>query len=111
MSHKNQALSNFKEFLTEVNAKTKQKVRKFRSDDGTEYINQEFKDYHLKKRILLEPSPPYHSQMNGIAEREMSVTMMEISRSMIFPNSLPTRLWANGVATAADIMNITPNKK
>jgi hypothetical protein len=109
MKEKNQVLKSFKLFLNEVRAKTPWKVRKFRSDNGTEYINQQFKDFLMEERIMFETSPAYKSQMNGMAEREMR-TLKELAKSMIHGNSLSEYLFAEAINTACYLYNRAPNR-
>lgn len=110
MKEKSQALLCLKLFVNEMEAKTGWKVKKFRSDNGTEFMSKEFKDYLLGKGILGESSPAYHPMMNGLAEREMR-TLKELALSMIYSNGLPVYLWAEAIHTACYLMNRVPNRK
>uniref|UniRef100_A0A914Y3N5 Integrase catalytic domain-containing protein n=1 Tax=Panagrolaimus superbus TaxID=310955 RepID=A0A914Y3N5_9BILA len=39
------------------------------SDNGPQLVSNEIKEYYASKQIHLMPSPPYHPQSNGLAER------------------------------------------
>lgn len=107
---KNQVLSCFKKYLNEMQAKTEWKVCKFRSDNGTEFVGQDFKDFLIHRGIHYETSPAYRPQLNGIAEREMR-THQELGLSMIHSSDLPQFLWAEAINTACYLMNRVPNRK
>ena len=51
MKQKSEALLSFQKFLIYVNATTNWKVKSLRTDNGTEYVNHEFKDFLHKKGI------------------------------------------------------------
>jgi hypothetical protein len=109
MKEKNQVLKCFKLFINEVEATTRWKVRKLRSDNAKEYLMKDFQDYLLEKGILFETSPAYKPQMNGMAEREMR-TLKELAKSMLHSDSLPKYLWAEAVNTACYVINRVPNR-
>jgi transposase InsO family protein len=109
INQKSEALQKFKRFISEV-AQTKWKIQKLRTDNGREYVNQEFKEYLTQKEIEHEPTPSYSPALNGIAERE-NRTLVEKARAMLITNELPLRLWAEAVNTAAYLMNRVPNRK
>ena len=44
-------------------------VKRFRTDNGGEYINKTLKDYFKSKGIIHNITAPYSPQSNGIAER------------------------------------------
>ena len=76
------------------------KVKRFRSDNGGEYVNENFKTFCKSHGIAIETTNSYTPQQNGVAERMMR-TLMEMARSMIYHSNVPLMLWAEAVATAA----------
>lgn len=110
MKTKDETLPRFKTFLAEVENETRNKVVCIRSDNGTEFVNKEFDAFLNKRGILRETTPTYTPEANGMAERE-NRTLLDKARSMIHSKGLQTRLWAEAVATAAQIMNLVPNRK
>ena len=45
------------------------KMKRIRTDNGGEYVNEEFKDILLKNSVKFEPSAPYSPHQNGTVER------------------------------------------
>jgi transposase InsO family protein len=110
MKRKSETLTMLKQFLIDINSRTKWKVKTLRTDNGTEYINQDFKNFCIKKGIRHETSPAYTPQMNGMSERENG-TLVEIARAMIHSKNLPLKLWAEAVSCAAHVLNRRDNTK
>ena len=79
-------------------------VGKLRTDNGGEYLSQEFQDYLKSKGIQHELTVPHTPEQNGVAER-MNQTLVG---AMISHASLPTSYWAEAIATAAHIRNRVP---
>ncbi|GBM05196.1 hypothetical protein AVEN_197749-1 [Araneus ventricosus] len=44
-------------------------VKKFRCDNGKEYVDGEFLKFANEAGIKIDPSPPYTPCLNGVAER------------------------------------------
>ena len=81
-------------------------IKTLRTDNGGEYLSDEFKTYIISKGFRHEMSAPYTPQQNGIAER-MNRTLMESARSMLSHAHLPNKFWAEAVSTAAFVRNHT----
>ncbi len=75
-----------------------------RSDNGGEYISNNFKTYLKEQGIKHELTVPYTPQQNGIAER-MNRTLMDLTRSMLHHRSVPEHFWAEAISTAVYIRN------
>lgn len=93
LKDKSQVLDTFKSFVAEAEVETGNRVKLIRSDNGTEFRNQNFDKFCLDKGIVREYSPAYNPQSNGRAERE-NRTLVEKASSMIHAKDLPLRLWA-----------------
>ncbi|KAJ9507131.1 hypothetical protein QJQ45_004864 [Haematococcus lacustris] len=83
------------------------KLKALRSDNGTEYINQEVKAFLASKGIQHQRSAPYSPEQNGSAER-LNRTLIEKVRCMLYTAGLPTRLWTEAVRTANHLRNLSP---
>ena len=68
MKRKSDATVAIMDFITLVENQTSFKCKRFRSDQGGEYINDELKAFFAQKGILHELSPPYCHEYNGVAE-------------------------------------------
>ncbi|KAI3820245.1 hypothetical protein L1987_07789 [Smallanthus sonchifolius] len=82
----------------------KLKVRRIRSDNGTEFKNNVMELFSLKKGIHHEVSAPYTPQQNGVAERK-NRTLIETARTMLLDAKLPITFWAEAVNTACHVLN------
>jgi hypothetical protein len=82
-------------------------LRAVRTDRGTEYLNRTLYDYLSSKGVVHEKTAPYTPQQNGAAER-LNRTLMEKARAMLQDARLPNNLWAEALATANYIRNISP---
>jgi transposase InsO family protein len=71
-----------KKFLKRAQNKFDAKVKRIRSDNGTEFKNTQVKDYLDEEGIKHEFSAPYTPQQNGVAERK-NRTLIEMTRTML----------------------------
>ena len=69
MRYKFEAFEKFKEFKNDVEKQRRRSIKSISSDQGGEYLSQEFLDYLRENRILSQWTPPYTPQHNGVAER------------------------------------------
>ncbi|NBX97749.1 hypothetical protein EBQ81_02685, partial [bacterium] len=109
LQSKDQVFSKFKEFKALVENSTGRKIKALRSDRGTEYINKDMQSFLAEHGIRHDKTAPYTPQQNGVAERA-NRTIMECARSMLHSKGLPTELWAEAVATAVMLKNMSPTK-
>jgi len=79
-------------------------IKIIRADNGTEFCNQNMRNYFALRGITLERSAPYTHEQNGRSEREIR-TIVECARTMLLTKNLPTRLWAEATNTAVYILN------
>ena len=79
-------------------------VNCIRSDNGTEFISQPFKELLRQNKIRHETSAPYSPHQNGTAERSWR-TLFEMGRCLLIDAQLPKELWPYAVHTAAYINN------
>lgn len=79
-------------------------VKFIRSDNGTEFTNNEFRMLLRKNKIRNETSCPYSLHQNGIAEREAR-TLSEIARCELIDSNRPKSLWHFVVQKAACTRN------
>ena len=106
LKRKSDAVKCLKLFLAD--SKKYGAVKALRSDNGTEYVNQEFLDVLLERGIAHQTSAPYSPHQNGCAERNWR-TIFEMTRCMINANELPKSLWPYAVLHAAYLRNRCPS--
>ena len=108
MKLKSDTLDCFKQFLLDWNKIAKEnKVKRIRSDNGTEFLSSDFQAFLSASSIGHETSTPYSPEQNGYIERSVR-TVSEAARSMIHEAALPQYLWAEACNTAVYILNRLP---
>nr|GFA04680.1 retrotransposon protein, putative, unclassified [Tanacetum cinerariifolium] len=79
-------------------------VRRIRTDNGTEFVNQTLRDYYEEVGISHETSVARSLQQNGVIERR-NRTLIEVARTMLIYAQALLFLWAEVVATACFTQN------
>nr|GFA94446.1 integrase, catalytic region, zinc finger, CCHC-type, peptidase aspartic, catalytic [Tanacetum cinerariifolium] len=79
-------------------------VRRIRTDNGTEFVNQTLRDYYEEVGISHETSVARSSQQNGVVKRR-NQTLIEAARTMLIYAQAPLFLWAEAVVTACFTQN------
>lgn len=82
-------------------------IKVLRTDNGTEYVNNEMDKYLAFKGIQHQKSIPYTPEQMGVAERN-NRTLVERARSMLVDVHLDQTYWAEAVQTANHCKNISP---
>ncbi|GJT14376.1 retrovirus-related pol polyprotein from transposon TNT 1-94 [Tanacetum coccineum] len=91
-------------FLKMIQVRLKETVRRIRTDNGTEFVNQTLREYYEKAGISHETSVARSPQQNGVVERR-NRTLIEAARTMLIYAKAPLFLWAEAVATACYTQN------
>ncbi|XP_015124956.1 uncharacterized protein LOC107046765, partial [Diachasma alloeum] len=92
-SRKNQVAKKLKEFIGFYERQTGEKVKTLRTDNGTEYVNNDLGEYLTKAGIQHQKTVAYTPQQNGVAER-YNRTVVEKARSILVDAKLPKEYWA-----------------
>jgi len=79
-------------------------VKRLRSDNGTEFISEEYQSLLRDNAIKHERSAPYSPLQNGTAERNWR-TLFEMVRCMLIESGLPKEFWPYAARMAAVIRN------
>lgn len=106
---KNETCKVFKHFIRYVENQNDCKVKVLRSDNGRKYINQGFKSILDEAGIKHETSVPHNPQQNRQAER-INRILLEKARCMLAESKLPSKFWAEAIATAAYLSNRSPKR-
>jgi len=80
------------------------KLKVLRSDNGGEYLSNEFKAYLAQHGIKHELTVAYTPQQNGVAER-MNRTLLDLTRAMLHHKKIDKIFWAEALTTAVYIRN------
>nr|GEX37054.1 hypothetical protein [Tanacetum cinerariifolium] len=101
---KDEALDFIIKFLRMIQVRLKVLVRRIRTDNGTEFVNQTLRDYYEEVGISHETSVACSPQQNGVVERR-NRTLIEAAHTMLIYAQAPLFLWVEAVATACFTQN------
>ena len=87
MQNKDQTFSKFCEFKALVEKDSGKQVKALRSDNGGEYILNEFKYFCSKEGIQRELIVPHNPQQNGVAERKNRM-FVGVAQAMLHDHGL-----------------------
>ncbi|GJV25111.1 retrovirus-related pol polyprotein from transposon TNT 1-94 [Tanacetum coccineum] len=91
-------------FLKMIQVRLQVTVRRIRTDNGTEFVNQTLREYYENIGISHEISVARSPQQNGVVERR-NCTLIEAARTMLIYAKALLFLWAEAVATACYTQN------
>jgi transposase InsO family protein len=109
LKHKNEVVRCFKDFHKLVTNQFNARVQIIRTDNGTEYVNNEFISYISDQGIIHQTTCPGTPSQNGVAERK-NRHLLEVARSLMFQMNVPKYLWSEAVMTAAYLINRMPSR-
>jgi len=94
----------FKKFAKRAQNEFETKIKKVRSDNGTEFKNTNVEEFLDEEGIGHEFSVPYTPQQNGIVERK-NRTLIEAARTMLDEYKISDKFWAEAINTACHAIN------
>ncbi|GJS51796.1 putative ribonuclease H-like domain-containing protein [Tanacetum coccineum] len=97
---KNEAPEFIIKFIKMIQVRLKVPVRKIRTDNGTEFVNQTLSEYYEKVDISHETTVARSPQQNGVVERR-NRTLIEAARTMLIYAKALLFLLAEAIATAS----------
>lgn len=106
LHEKSQVIDYIDDYIKTLKRETNCEVKNFRTDNGTEYVNEGVKNLLSKNGICHQRTVPYSPEQNGCAEREMR-TIVEAARTMVHAKNLPIKFWAEAVNTAVHVLNLS----
>ena len=109
MLKKDKKFSKFYEFKTLVEKDSGKKVKALWSDNGGEYISNEFKGICSKEGIRRELIAPHNPHQNGVAERK-NRTIVGVAGAMMHDQVLPMHLWVEACNTVVYVKNRCPHR-
>ena len=86
------------------------KIKRLRSDNGSEFTSKNFKSLLRKNAIKHEMSAPYSPYQNGTVERAWR-SLFDMARSLLLEANLPKQLWPYAVLASAYIRNRCYNSR
>lgn len=98
------------EFQPTVENLFERKIKRWRTDWGTEVDNKRTKAFSKKRGIRWEPSTPYAKEQNGVAERHNRI-IIEKLRSILHDAGLSLFLWGDIFYTSIYLKNPSPSAR
>ncbi|KAI3707507.1 hypothetical protein L6452_26097 [Arctium lappa] len=83
-------------------------VKIFRSDNGTEFVNNKLGAFFKTNGIIHQTSCVYTPQQNGVVERKHR-HLLNVSRALMFQGNIPLDMWSECLLTATYLINRTPS--
>jgi transposase InsO family protein len=104
LQEKSQTQENLKRFLRRAQNEFGLRIKKIKSDNGTEFNNSQIEGFLDEDGIKHEFSSPYTPQQNGVVERK-NRTLLDMARTMLNEYKTPDRFWAEAINTACYSIN------
>jgi transposase InsO family protein len=104
LQDKSETQGTLKHFLRRSQNEFELKVKKIRSDNGSEFKNLQVEEFLEEEGIKHEFSAPYTPQQNGVVERK-NRTLINMARTMLGEFKTPERFWSEAVNTACHAIN------
>jgi hypothetical protein len=99
LQEKSQTQETLKIFLRQAQNESGLRIKKIRSDNGTEFKNSQIEGFLEEEGIKHEFSSPYTPQQNGVVESK-NRTLLDIARTMLDEYKTPGQFWAEAINTA-----------
>jgi transposase InsO family protein len=104
LQDKSETQGTLKRFLRRAQNEFDLKVKKIRSDNGSEFKNLQVKEFLEEEGIKHEFSALYTPQQNGVVERK-NMTLIDMERTMLQEYKTPERFWSESVNIACHAIN------
>jgi transposase InsO family protein len=104
LQDKSETQGTLKRFLRRAQNEFELKVKKIRSDNGSEFKNLQVEEFLEEEGIKHEFSAPYTPQQNGVVERK-NRTLTDMARMMLVEFKTPKRFWSEAVNIACHAIN------
>jgi transposase InsO family protein len=96
LQEKSQTQETLKRFLRLAQNESGLRIKKIRSDNGTEFKNSQIEGFLEEEGVKHEFSSPYTPQQNGVVERK-NRTLLNMARNMLVEYKTPDRFWAEAI--------------
>jgi hypothetical protein len=104
LQDKSQTQETLKGFLRWAQNEFGLRIKKIRSNNGTEFKNSQIEGFLEDEGIKHESSSPYMPQQNGVVERK-NRTLLDMARTMLDEYKTLDRFWAEAINTACYAIN------
>src|SRR3954471_19445949 len=104
LDDKSQVQKIFKNFARKAQNQFEVKIKKVRSNNGTEFKNANVDTFLDEEGISHKFSATYTPQQNGVVDRK-NQNLIEMARTMLDEYKTPKHCWAEAVETACHATN------
>jgi transposase InsO family protein len=104
LQEKSQTQETLKRFLRWAQNEFGLRIKKIRSENGTEFKNSQIEGFLEEEGIKHEFSSPYTPQQNGVVERK-NRTLLDMARTMLDEYKTLDRFWAEAINTVCYSIN------
>ena len=104
---KSDAAQKILEWKGVVENQSQEKLLNLRSDNGGEFTSTAFKHEMALLGVMLQTTPPYSPESNGMQER-WNRTVQDKARTIMLAAALPGYLWAEVLQATNLLRNMTP---
>jgi transposase InsO family protein len=104
LQDKSETQGTLKHFLRRAQNEFELKVKKIRSDNGSEFKNLQVEEYLEEEGIKHEFSAPYTPHQNGAVEKK-NMTLIDMARTMLGEYKTPEWFSLEAVNTACHAIN------
>ncbi|WVZ02051.1 hypothetical protein V8G54_022857 [Vigna mungo] len=108
LKNKSETFQKFKEWHTQIENQLGCRLKCLRTDNGLEFISEEFNGFCTEKGIRRHKTVVGTPQQNGLAER-MNRTILERVRCMLLGSGLSKAFWGEAANTAVYLINRSPS--
>jgi transposase InsO family protein len=104
LHEKSQTQETLNRFLRRAQNEFVLRMKKIRSDNGTEFKNSQIEGFLEKEGIKHEFSSPYTPHQNGVVERK-NRTILDMARTTLDEYKTPDQFWVEAINTACYSIN------
>jgi transposase InsO family protein len=104
LQEKSQTQETLKRFLRRAQNEFGLRIKRIRSDDGTEFKNSKIEGFLEEECIKHEFSTPYTPQQNGVVGRK-NRTLLDMARTMLDEYKTSDWFWIEVINTACYSIN------
>src|ERR1051325_1789273 len=109
MKDKSEVCQLFVNFFQMVKTQFGKPIKRLQSDNGEEYVNQNFHNFLKTNGVVHELACFDTPQQNGVAERK-NRHLLKITRALRFQMDVPKFDWGEAVLTSAYLINRLPSR-
>ena len=106
---KTEVTEKFIQFLKFVETQSEKRIKRLRSDNGTEFTCKKFQNIILQNGIKHETIIPGNPQQNGRSERVNRI-LLDKARCLVAEAKLPKNFWGEAIGTSAYLSNRSPKR-